>query len=246
MYQTVDRLKTSGATHQQGNSFSEKFSIRSSYDNVIFKNQGLKAKGSGSETTLESVHWLKDFCTTFLSVNIGLALTFVIVLWLVALIADGPDEMHSCVIIWPVVAGVLAIAVLFLILKVAEFFLKERVKKRNIKETKIGFDSLRLDSRRGSDPANFSVYHRHSFIGVCYIFLAFSLFVIMIVSVAQYFSLSSSCYHHLEHNVEELLLGYQVLAYLSVVVLSIVGCLLSCFLLGIVINCCSSKQPDKI
>lgn len=215
----------------------------------MYKNHGLKVKGSGSETTLESVHVIKDFCTTFLWVIIALALAFVIVLWLMALIADGPDETHSCVIIWPVIAGVLAIAVLFLILKVVDFCLIERAQKRYINETVKAVeenDSLRLDSRRRSDPAIFSVYHRHSFIPVCYIFLVFSLFVIMIVSVAQYFSLSSSCYHHLEHNVEELLLGYQVLAYLSVVVLGIVGCLLSCFLLGIVINCCSSKHVDKI
>jgi len=212
--------------------------------------------GSGSETTLNSVRGLTDYCITFLLVMIALALIFVIVLWVMALIADGPDETHICATIWPVVAGVLFVAISFFVLKIVELYLKERVKRKNTEEQKSTIDelkdsgnySLRLDVGRRSDPEPISLlleYKQHPCMGYCYFFLAFSLFVIMIVSVVQYFSLSSDCYHHLRHNIDELLLGYQVLAYLSVIVLSIMGFILLCCVLAIIIHRCSDKPSES-
>jgi len=256
MYRTVDRRKKDLALNQTGtaSSLSEKFSLRSSWAPIIWKSRELRPVGSGSETTLNSVRGITDCCITFLLVMIALALTFVIVLWIMALIADGPDETHICATIWPVVAGVLAVAISFFVLKIVELYLKEKVKKKNTEEQKSTIDeskdlgnyslSLRLDIGRRSDPEPVPIlleYKQHPYVGGCYFFLTFSLFVIMIVSVAQYFSLSSNCYHHLRHNIDELLLGYQVLAYLSVIVLSIIGFIFSCCVFAIIIHHCSEN-----
>jgi len=259
MYQTVDRRKKDVAPkslNRPGSSYSDKLSLRSSWAPIIWKRSELKAMGSGSETTLHSVQGVTDCCITFLVVMIALALIFVIVLWIMALIADGPDETHICATIWPVVAGVLAIAISFFVLKVVELCLKKRLRKKNIEEQKSTIDeskdsgnySLRLDITRRSDPEPTSIlleYKQHPCIGGCYLFLTFSLLVIMTVSVVQYFSLSAACYHHMEHNIDELLLGYQVLAYLSVVVLSIFGFILSCFVLAVVIHHCSANPSES-
>jgi len=250
MYRTVDRRKKDVAPNQTGSSYSEKFSLRSSWAPIIWKRRELRAVGSGSETTLSSVRGLTDCCITFMLVMISLALIFVIVLWIMALIADGPDETHICATIWPVVAGVLAVAFSFFVLKIVELYLKER-KKKNIDEHKSADESkgsanysLRLDIGRRSDPEPVSIfleYRQHPCIGGCYFFLTFSLFVIMIVSVVQYFSLSSDCYRHMEHKIDELLLGYQVLAYLSITVLGFMGLILSCCVLAVILHCCSEN-----
>jgi len=183
---------------------------------------------------------------------IALALCCVIVLWVVGIIADGPDEMKSCVLLWPLVAGVLSIAILFLFLKCAEHCLKMRKSRKNKKTLgePLGFrDSLRMYNHK--PPTQESIipmiygYEQPICIILSYAFLLFALFCVMIGSVVQFYSLDSVCYHHLQETVSELLLGYEVLVYTSLVVLSIVGCCLVCLFTAIVINCCTSRHKSS-
>jgi len=143
-------------------------------------------------------------------------------------------------------AGVVFIAVLFIFLRCAEFCLKlgrRRKKQKTVGQPLEMRDSLRMSWQTGTIPENgFSDNgsdHPHICIVSFYLLLVFALFCVMIGSVVQFYSLDSACYHHLQETVSELLLGYEVLAYTSVVILSMLGCLLVCLSLGIVINCCT-------
>jgi len=253
MYHTTDvngEVKSGLGSNSGGESagIDEKFSLQFSYATNIF-GWG-KQPLSDSASTVVSTKGLKDCCTTCISILVALCLTFIIVLWVVALIADGPDEFHSCVILWPIVAGILIISVLFILLRGGEYCIRELHRHRNLRKAAEGApigplgvkDSLKIH-RQGEVEApvkNFVVYEQHTCVSVSYVLLTLALFAVMIASVVQYFTLDSSCYTHLQDNVEELLLGYEVLAYMSVVVLSLLSCVLSCLLFGIIVRCLKS------
>jgi len=174
-------------------------------------------------------------CAKCLFILLALALSFVIVVWVVALIAEGPHELHSCVILWPIVAGVLIISALFLCLSGYDFFMKRRKERENIKRgSPLGIKaSLDIYLRAGE----YVGYERHSCIEWSYLCLVFALLCFMIASVEQYFSLDASCYSYLKSNIDDLLLGYEVLAYISVVVLSLLGCFIFLIFVGILVYC---------
>jgi len=149
------------------------------------------------------------------------------------------------------VAGVVAIAILFVFLTCVEFCLKPGAKQKDqktIKEPLGKRDSLRVPRRQGSSPeystADLETDDQHICIVIAYVFLAFALFCVMIGSVIQFYTLDSSCYEHLEETVSELFLGYEILAYTSVVILSVIGCVLVCSCLGIVIKCWTRDMID--
>jgi len=229
----------------EGATADEKFSLKFSYAPYFFRWK--KYAYSETASTVSTAKGLRDCFTTCILLLMALCLTFVIVLWVVALIADGPDETHSCVILWPIVAGVLIISVLFIFLGGLEYCLKELHRRRNLREAKarspLGLkDSLQVDGqkrKKGNEiPGRaYIVYQQHICVTCTYFLLTLSLLCVMIASVAQYFTLDSSCYEHLQINVEELLLGYEVLAYMSAVVLSLLSCILVCLLFGVIVKC---------
>merc|ERR1719285_750756 len=153
--------------------------------------------------------------------------------------------MTSCAALWPVVVSVLVVTLLFIVLRCVEYWLKRKHKDVKKPKSPLGVeDSLSKQQepqvQQVEDTTdNFIPYYQHMGIILSYTVLIFIVFCIMIASVVQYFSLSSECYHHLEHTVMDLLLGYQVLAFTSIVVLSIFSCFLVCILLAIGINCCT-------
>jgi len=224
----------------------------SSVDKFILSPSILKVRPKISEnntSTIETVKGLRNCMSTCASLITAFALTFVIVLWVVALVVDGPDEMHNCVLLWPIVTAVLVIAFLFIFLRCTECCLKmrhSRKNKKNVGEPLGMRDSLRnYKSKTETHILSFSPvmsYEKPRCIIMSYAFLVFALFCVMLASVVQYFTLDTNCLDHLQETVSELLLGYEVLAYTSVVVLSMVGCFVTCFCMAIVINCCNNKK----
>jgi len=172
-------------------------------------------------------------CTTSLFMLLVIGLTFVIVLWVVALLADGlDDEVHHCVILWPVATAVSVIFILFFFLNGYEFCLRR--KKRRENRPLDSLDTKRSNSmycrRRDSRSVEWYVeYERSRCLWVLYLILTFALLCVMTASVEQYFSLDSRCYSNLKHNLDDLLMGYEFLAYMSVAVLSLLACI-SCLL----------------
>jgi len=249
MYNTTD---VNGLASQQGVYNHRILTLQMSKDpNFFYQNRDF----SVSSSTVHPTKGLNDCCATFFSVLVALSLSFLIALWIVAMIADGPDEFHkdkkdSCLILWPNVLGVLLIAVLFLLLRCSDYCYKVVNRRRNIQMANqpLGMmDSLQTQCRREADipVVSFIVYQRLTCITMSYLFLTFALFCIIIASVVQFFSLDSECYHHLRQNVNELLLGYKVLAYIGVVVLATLACLLICLLFGITVHCCNKETDLK-
>jgi predicted cation transporter len=128
--------------------------------------------------------------------------------------------------------------------------MKEKKKRKNLKKAGAPLrarDSLNIVNRKrvNSDiVVEYDIYERHTCVILSYVFLVVALFCIMIASVAQYFSLNSSCYSHLEDNVAELLLGYKILAFMSVTVLGLLACLVSCLLFAIIANCFNRERDS--
>jgi len=175
-------------------------------------------------------------CAKCLFILLGLGLTFVIAVWVYALVAEGPYELHrNCVILWPIVAGVLIISALFLCLSGYDFFMKRKKERENTKRgSPLGLKaSLDIYLRAGE----YVGYERHSCVEWSYLCLIFALLCFMIASVEQYFSLDESCYSYLKNDIDDLLLGYEVLAYISVVVLSLLGCFIFLIFVGILVYC---------
>jgi len=249
MYNTTDFYGQQTGWHSEGAGSSlDKFSLQLSHaPSKIKKKWQLSSHSSGGHTA-----WgLKSCLSSCAPVIMALTLGCVILLWIIALITDGPDEMRNCVVLWPIVAGVVAIAILFVVLRCVEFCLKSGAKQKNqktIKEPLGKKDSLRVPRRQGSSAecstTDLEIDDKHISIVIAYIFLAFALFCVMIGSVIQFYTLDSSCYHHLEETVSELLLGYEVLAYTSVVILSVIGCVMVCSCLGIIIRCLTRDIID--
>jgi len=172
-------------------------------------------------------------CTISLFILLVVGLTFVIVLWVVALLADGlEEEVDNCVIIWPIAGGVSAIFVLFLFLNGYESCLRrkkirEQAGSLGAKDSQgIYWQYRRTDTCSGEWYVD---YERSRCIWISYLFLTFALLCVMTASVEQYFSLDSRCYSNLKHNLDNLLIGYEFLAYMSVAVLSLLACI-SCLL----------------
>jgi len=211
-----------------------------------------KYQTSDSATTTSTADGLRDCFTTTILLIVALCLTFIVVLWLVSLIVDGPIETHRCVTLWPIVAGVLIICFLFLSLGSCDYCIWKLNRRRNMRtaweRSTLGQnDSLQIERRQnigstvGGTNGGYNVaYQQHSCVSWCYLFLTIALFCLMISSVWQYFSLDSSCYSELKVNVEELLLGYELLAYMSTVVLSLISFVLLCCICGIFLKCLKS------
>lgn len=219
-----------------------------------------KNPNSSSSTSSSTAKGLRDFCTKIILLIMSLCLTFVIVLWSVSLIADGPIETHRCITLWPIVAGVLVICFLFLILGGVDYCMHELNRRKNLKNAHARSALGRHDSLQIERPirkkigdtygGHYVVYHQHSCVTWSYLFLTIALLCLMISSVWQYFTLGSSCYSRLKANVKELLLGYELLAYMSAVVLSIISCIIVCCLFAIILECLKSlfgfrTQPDS-
>jgi len=252
MYKTTDEnfgavdcnQNTSIKSQSEADSGStDKFLIRMSTTGGNFLRRKPR---SDNMSSVDSYVELKDYCTSCVSFIIFFALGIVIVLWVAALIIDGPVEWHSCVILWPLVLGVMFIGSVFLILWFSENCLRRRWHRRNLKlaEQPIVMKDSLVDQCQKCEKVHteadeFVVYERHTCLRLSYAFLAFALLCIMIVSDVQYFTLGSNCYKHLRDDMKELLLGYKILAYVSIVVFSILGCFFTCMLFGIVIKCCT-------
>lgn len=172
-------------------------------------------------------------CTTALFMLLVVGLTFVIVLWVVALLADGlDDELHHCVILWPIVAGVSAIFILFFFLNGYEFCIRRKKRRENRSLDSLdtnASNSIYCRRRESRIVEWYDSYERSRCLWVSYLFLTFALLCVMTASVEQYFSLDSRCYSNLQHNLENLVVSYEVLAYMSVAVLSLLACI-SCLL----------------
>jgi len=152
-------------------------------------------------------------------------LTSVIVLYVVTILAEGRDDgLQNCVIVWPIAVGVLTIFSLFLFLNGYEFCLRQKRNRR--RETLRGSFDMYLWRGDTYSVEEHVDYERSRCLWISYLFLTFALFCIMIVSVEQYFSLDSSCYSNLKHSVDDILLGYEVLAYMSVAVISLLACII--------------------
>lgn len=238
MYKTTTESQQKSSVNSGSGESAFYFSLASSYTPRFF--QGRKGENDSSGDTQSGFSNYLSYCAFML---MALALCSVIVLWTVALIVDGPDEMTSCVALWPLVVSVLVIAFIFIALSCVDYCWKRNPK--NVQKSKSQSSLVIKDSlNKKQEPQveditdNFVPYEQNMCIILSYIVLILTVFCIMISSVVQYFSLSSECYQHLEDTVIELLLGYQVLAFTSIVVLSIIGCFLMCLLLAIVINCC--------
>lgn len=242
MYNTTE-IKNSTNSGSGGSVSADNFSLQMSWAPSILKNNIWFNDNSSGPTRRCGLRSCLSSCATII---MGLALGFIIVLWIVALIADGPDEMHTCVILWPVIAGVLIIVFLFICLRSAEYCMNLKKLRQNLKTVgePLGMrDSLRRNKHSETDnPPKYVFYHQHICIIVSYAFLAIALFSVMLASVVQFYSLDTDCYQHLENTVNELLLGYEVLAYTSVVLLSIFGCFFVCICSAILINFCIRKK----
>jgi len=239
MYNTTDVYGQQTGWHSDNAGSSiDKFSLQLSYAPSKIKKKWQVSSYSSSGHTVKG---LKSCLSSCAPAIMALALGCVILLWIIALIADGPEEMRNCVVLWPVVAGVVVIAILFVILRCVELCLKPGANHKNkMTEEPLGKrDSLRVPRRQGESAECSTDFEtdQHISIVIGYIFLAVALLCVMIGSVIQFYTLDSRCYHHLEDTVSELLLGYEVLAYTSVVILSVIGCVLVCLCLGIVIRC---------
>jgi len=136
------------------------------------------------------------------------------------------------VILWPIVSGISAIFILFFFLNGYEFCLKRKKRWENRRldslDTK-GSHSIYCRQRDTRRVEWYTDYERSRCIWVSYLFLTFALLCVMTASVEQYFSLDSRCYSNLQHNLENLVVSYEVLAYMSVAVLSLLACI-SCLL----------------
>jgi len=248
MYNTTDVVEQqTGCPSGSVGSSVDKFSLQLSYPSIVKKNKWLLGNSSSGHT----IRGCKSCLSSCTPVIIILAIGCTILLWVLALIADGQEEMRSCAALWPTVATVVFIAIIFVFLRCAEWCLKSRVKQKNqmpVEEPLGNRDSLKVLNREETSPENISVEpgkdHQHMCIVISYACLGFALFCVMIGSVIQYFSLESSCYKHLHETVSDLLLGYEVLVYTSVVILSVLGCFVLCLCLGIVINCWTSDILD--
>lgn len=251
MYKTTHENRGTSDCHYNTSIKSQSAADSGSTDKFLLQISGhnffRRQPRSENMSSVDSYVELKGYCTSCVSFIIFIAIGIVIVLWVAALIIDGPVEWHSCVILWPLVLGVLIIGAVFLILRFVENCLRWRWHRRNVKlaEQPIMMkDSLVVDQCRKcgrSQPklGDFIVYRQHMCVRLSYAFLAFALLCMMIASDVQYFTLSSNCYNHLQHDMKELLLGYKILAYMSVVVLSTVGCFISCMLFAVMIKCCT-------
>lgn len=240
-YANSSDQNSSGVTEPQIS--GGKFSLRQSFAPILRGNFG--RPGEPETAYRNNVLKFRRCCGTMITIILVLSITFIIVLWVVALIIAGPDETHSCVILWPIIAGVLILGASFAILRIGEWCIKKRRKKLR-KKAPFGNHKSSLEARpttttgpptssgrsSGASSSGLVPYVRNSKFYVCYIVLAFLLFVIMIASVVQYFTLDPVCKQHLADHVEELLLGYEILAYISLVVLSILACCMTCFLFG--------------
>jgi len=246
MYLTTDEIAKHG-WHRNSRPESPEADERFSLPRILGwrKNQSIE-----TATTSGTAKGLRDFVTTIILLIMALCLTFVIVLWLVSLIADGPIETHTCVALWPIVAGVVIVCFLCLFLRVVDWWMQELFRRKNLRNAKarpaLGRnDSLQIERQIGQKIGDtyggyYVVYEQHSCVTWSYLFLTLALLCLMISSVWQYFTLDSSCYEQLQVNVEELMLGYELLAYMSAVVLSLISCLLVCCLFAMILECLKS------
>lgn len=201
-----------------------------------------KKRTSEHSFSHHSVARYKRFIASCLSWVLLLSLGTVIVLWIIALIIDGPDDMQSCVVVWPFFTGVLVVAFFYILLRCFAYHHSEKhyEERRN---TTIESSSVSWEQQDWEQPDEYFVlYQQHICITLLYGALLLSLVCIMIASVSQFFSIGYDCYLDFKNAREEVMLGYQILAYMSVVVLSIMGCLLTCVMFGILVSCCT---PDR-
>jgi len=246
MYLTTDEAAKHG-WHQNSSPQSPEADERFSLSYIL---GWRKNQNSENSTTSSTAKGVRNFATTIILLIMALCLTFVIVLWLVSLIADGPFETHTCVALWPIVAGVLIVCFLCLFLKGVDFWMQELFRRKNLRNAKARAalgrnDSLKIERQKGQKIGNtyggyYVVYEQHSCVTWSYLFLTLALLCLMISSVWQYFTLDSNCYEQLQVSVEELMLGYELLAYMSAVVLSIISCLLVCCFSAMMLECLKS------
>lgn len=260
MYETTDEMYKTTDENDEGRNSSQKIEVKSlsgadspSTENFILRmsaGRNFLRKQNDNMSSVDSAKELKGYCRTCVSLIIFFAIGTVFVLWVAALIIDRPVELHSCIILWPLVAGVLFIGAVFVILRCCERCLRWSWHRRNLRMAEqpiLKKDSLvegcPICTRSRAEPNSdaFIVYKQHTCIKLSYAFLGFALFCIMIACDIQFFTLRKNCYDHLRENMKELLLGYEILAYMGVFAFSIFGCLCTCTLFGIVIKCCT---PD--
>jgi len=228
--------KTSiNSTVLSGSGSSDKLSIKVSPSSDVFtrKKQLSECSEYGG-----SICGFKRFFANVLYLIVFLPLCIIILLWIVALILDGPNHMKSCVIVWPLLTGLLIVAFLFVLIRCyvychSEKACEEEEKPMMNKDPFCDYGQAEYYQPEGKNV----LYKQHFCIRVSYGFLIFSLVCIMIVSVIQFFSLEYNCSKDFKMAREEVFLGYEILAYWSIVVLSILGCLLSCLMLALLVNC---------
>jgi len=237
LYKHADgSLKTSiNSSVLSGSGSSDKLSVKISPGPDVFT--GKKQLSECSEYG-GSMRGLKRFFANVLYLIVFLPLCIVILLWIVALILDGPNHIKSCVIVWPLFTGLLIVAFLYVLIRCYVYCKSEKT----CEEEEISMVNKDQFSDHGQaeyyqPEGKYVLYKQHFCITVSYGFLIFSMICIMIVSVIQFFSLEYNCSKDFKTAMEEVFLGYEILVYLSIVVLSILGCLLTCLMFAILVNC---------
>lgn len=222
---------------------SDKLSLRLS---TRFGNRPGKRMSCTNSEVGCSLEGLKDCMATFFSLVLFLCLCVVIVLWILALIIDGPGSMQGCVVVWPLMAGVLGVAFLYILLRCVVYCLPEESSEDGIEEgIMINMDSMTTEGEAIPEyeaDTKHVLLKQHYCIKLSYGFLILALLCIMIASVVQFFSLKHKCYRGFKKKMEEVVLGYEILVYMSVVILSTLGCFITCFFIAIVITCCNRDR----
>lgn len=171
-------------------------------------------------------------------------LILVIGVGIVALILDKRDFLSSCGIVWPLLTGVFILGVLYIILMRVLYCILEKYSKEARKPiiiTKVSFS----DEGYQQFPIKY-IYELDPFLKLSYLLLIFLLLCVVIGS-GYFFSSGYACYKELREGVEELMLGYQILFYASIVVFSILGCIFSCFIHRIMIKSfCKATNSSSV
>merc|ERR1719447_2018423 len=121
---------------------------------------------------------MKRVFASCLSIVSFITLIVVIVLWIVALIIDGPGDSHSCVVVWPLMTAVLVVAFLYLLLRCSVYCYF----KKCLNEGSLMRDSSSMQRQKSYDQQEeqYILRVRHPCIALSYGILLCALIFIMI------------------------------------------------------------------
>lgn len=222
MYNTTSVIYNASNGHAKMNG--------NSYDEIGSQSSECNSKVPSCSTLTSGCFVVK--CLSFM---FFCPLGIVIGLGIAALILDKQDFLSSCGIVWPLLTGLLIVAILYCILMSVVYCIQEKYtnEARNpIIISKISFS----DEGYQQHPIKY-VYELDPYHKVSYWFLIFLLLCVVIGSVTYIFTPGYTCYYEFKEGVEELMLGYQILVYANIVVFCILGCFFSCFIYRIMMNC---------